>query len=219
MEDGQHLSPAATAAQSTLAAEPRTADLQLLSPSARTSFTRVNLSNVDVDSAQRAHDDALAPDVGADDTPQQAAAVEPAIPHDPQVSLTFLLISGRRRVMSFDQETTIGRVKELVWNAWPNEWQDERPPAPSYLRILYLGKILQDDDTLREAGFPSYLPTSSDTEQTNPPSTIVHLSIRAYAPATADESLKKKGRRRRGGEAGDDDEYSPRCHCGACIIC
>ena len=28
------------------------------------------------------------------------------------------------------------------------EWQDERPPAPSYLRILYLGKILQDDDTL-----------------------------------------------------------------------
>lgn len=29
-----------------------------------------------------------------------------------------------------------------------SEWQDERPPAPSYLRILYLGKILQDDDTL-----------------------------------------------------------------------
>lgn len=28
------------------------------------------------------------------------------------------------------------------------EWQDERPPAPSYLRILYLGKILQDEDTL-----------------------------------------------------------------------
>jgi hypothetical protein len=31
------------------------------------------------------------------------------------------------------------------------EWQDERPPAPSYLRILYLGKILQDDDTLTSA--------------------------------------------------------------------
>ena len=28
------------------------------------------------------------------------------------------------------------------------DWQDERPPAPSYLRILHLGKILQDDDTL-----------------------------------------------------------------------
>ena len=31
------------------------------------------------------------------------------------------------------------------------EWQDERPPAPSYLRILYLGKILQDEDTLISA--------------------------------------------------------------------
>jgi hypothetical protein len=71
--------------------------------------------------------------------------------------------------MSFDPETTIGRVKELVWNTWPegvcvpifvlfrahitslvidNEWQSERPPAPSYLRLLYLGKMLQDDDTL-----------------------------------------------------------------------
>ena len=30
----------------------------------------------------------------------------------------------------------------------PLEWQDDRPPAPSYLRILHLGKILQDDDTL-----------------------------------------------------------------------
>ena len=78
--------------------------------------------------------------------------------------------------MLFEPETTVGRAKELIWNAWPNgmynwsddlrlhlivcykivdtdplfpvEWQDERPPAPSYLRILYLGKILQDDDTL-----------------------------------------------------------------------
>jgi len=71
-----------------------------------------------------------------------------AIPQMPQVSLTFLLVSGRRRSMSFEPETTIGRVKELVWNAWPSEWQDERTAAPSYLRILYLGKILQDDDTL-----------------------------------------------------------------------
>lgn len=31
------------------------------------------------------------------------------------------------------------------------DWQDERPPAPSYLRILYLGKILQDEDTLISA--------------------------------------------------------------------
>lgn len=34
------------------------------------------------------------------------------------------------------------------------EWEDERPLAPSYLRVLYLGKMLQDDDTLTSA-FPT----------------------------------------------------------------
>ena len=37
----------------------------------------------------------------------------------PQVYITFLVLSGRRRTMSFEPETTVGRVKELVWNAWP----------------------------------------------------------------------------------------------------
>lgn len=69
--------------------------------------------------------------------------------------------------MSFEPETGIGRVKELIWNAWPtgkptfhgldifcillmngSDWQEEKPPAPSYLRVLYLGKMLLDDDTL-----------------------------------------------------------------------
>ncbi|KAF9487881.1 hypothetical protein BDN71DRAFT_1342741, partial [Pleurotus eryngii] len=75
-------------------------------------------------------------------------------PQTPQTYLTFLLVSGRRRTMSFDPETTIGRVKELVWNAWPSEWQDERPPAPSYFRILHLGKMLLDDDTLTSTWMP-----------------------------------------------------------------
>lgn len=43
-----------------------------------------------------------------------------AVPTVPQIGLTFLLISGRRRSMTFDPDATIGRVKELVWNAWPS---------------------------------------------------------------------------------------------------
>lgn len=42
------------------------------------------------------------------------------VPQTPQTALTFLLVSGKRRTMLFEPETTIGRVKELVWNAWPN---------------------------------------------------------------------------------------------------
>jgi len=107
------------------------------------------------------------------------------VPQVPQTLVQFLLVSGRRRSMAFDPETTVGRVKELAWNSWPNDWQDERPPAPSFLRILYLGKILQDDDTLTQLKFPSYTPPEPATP------TIVHLSIRSFAPRE-DAALKKK---------------------------
>ena len=164
---------------------PRHGDFSVLSPSARTSFTRVDTTAYNeegaVDSGLEGHDDYHTEDG------EPEAEAEPPVPQPPQVALTFLLVSGRRRNMTFESETTVGRVKELTWNAWPNgtlrrgdalaavlvgsrrphlyscpansiiistthiclaEWQDERPPAPSYLRILYLGKILQDEDTL-----------------------------------------------------------------------
>ncbi|KAF5383083.1 hypothetical protein D9615_004859 [Tricholomella constricta] len=110
-----------------------------------------------------AHDPPLLPPNNEDVTPQVGekandaveipgtGAGEAQVPQTPQVFITFLVISGRRRTMSFEPETTLGRVKELVWNAWPTEWEDERPFAPSYLRVLYLGKMLQDDDTLASA--------------------------------------------------------------------
>jgi hypothetical protein len=41
------------------------------------------------------------------------------VPQMPQTYLTFLLISGKRRTMAFEPDTSIGRVKELVWNSWP----------------------------------------------------------------------------------------------------
>jgi len=178
------------------------------------------------------HPDDSQVSASADASQQPDADLGPEpVPQMPQTSITFLLVSGRRRTMSFEPDTTVGRVKELVWNAWPSEWQDERPPAPSYLRILYLGKLLQDDDTLTKLSFPSYTPpASSQSTSTTPPlpSTIVHLSIRPYALPSDDDALKKKGRRRtilgRGGAGpgdGEDGEVgaeSAGC-CGGCVIC
>lgn len=43
-----------------------------------------------------------------------------AVPRTPQTFLTLLLVSGTRKTMSFEPETAIGRVKELIWNAWPS---------------------------------------------------------------------------------------------------
>ena len=95
----------------------------MLTPSARTSYTRVDLSAADIGRRTGVeHDgDGSDSDAGGAQQEQQdeTQEVEP-VPHMPQVSLTFLLVSGRRRTMSFDHEITVGRVKELVWNAWPN---------------------------------------------------------------------------------------------------
>jgi len=55
-----------------------------------------------------------------DAEPIQSVTVLASVPQTPQVSLTFLLVSGRRRTMSFEPETTVMRVKELLWNAWPS---------------------------------------------------------------------------------------------------
>jgi len=135
---------------------------------------------------------------------------EQAVPQMPQVALAFLTITGKRRTMSFDPDTTVGRVKELVWNAWPNEWQDERPPAPSYLRILYLGKILQDEDTLATWSFPVTEPDPAVLPSGQ--ATVVHLSVRAAPPPTEDASKK---RRRAGLGMGDEEAGG----CCGCVVC
>ena len=57
--------------------------------------------------------------VGFEEGEGMTCSREPTSP-EPQVHLTFLLVSGSRKTMSFGPETTIGRVKELVWNAWPS---------------------------------------------------------------------------------------------------
>lgn len=91
-----------------------------VSASARTSYTRVEMM-----------DDHSLP------SPLQVSEVERAeeeaaeeIPHTPQVSLTFLHVSGRRRTMNFDPTYTVGRVKELLWNTWPSG-------LPSFLHTYF----------------------------------------------------------------------------------
>lgn len=206
------------------------------SASARTSFTHVDVDNVPSFGAYPALPNSslgqTAPDAGVNNT--EAVAQSPAdgpavpenvVPQTPQVSLTFLLVSGRRRTMSFDPAITIGRVKELVWNAWPADWQDESPQAPSHLRILYLGKILQDEDTLTHLSFQTSLPSDSSSLPT-----IVHLSIRPSNISTVDDTMKKKrlsnAFSRRGAistdtevaHEGADNAVGSGCCCG-CIIC
>ena len=86
--------------------------------SARTSFTHVDLEapNPVPPLPTAGEESALSVAISAADSLRETSRELDL----PQCSLTFLLVSGRRRAMSFEPETTIGRVKELVWNAWPS---------------------------------------------------------------------------------------------------
>ncbi|WVO23969.1 uncharacterized protein IAS62_005327 [Cryptococcus decagattii] len=108
------------------------------------------------------------------------------ISHDsitfPKVHVKALIISGQSHVFSFSPETTVGRVKELIWSSWPKEWTDPaQPPSPKYLRLLYSGRILQDDSTLSSNHLP--LTTSSDMP------TVIHISVRSFS--IKDDEAKK----------------------------
>jgi hypothetical protein len=144
--------------------------------SARTSFSRVDATRVgtpephdeaEEDYAREMEDDPHANAHAASPSPVPEAVEMPVAP---QASLTFLTVSGLRRTMAFDPDTAVGRVKELLWSSWPSgtfldshlrspvltspaEWPDARPPAPGFLRILHLGKILDDEDTLTSTSF------------------------------------------------------------------
>ncbi|KAJ3724160.1 hypothetical protein DFJ43DRAFT_1158010 [Lentinula guzmanii] len=197
--------------------------------SARTSYTRV-------DSTAMGDNPTLEAENGSQDVDREAAIISgagdvpveeqiQAIPQTPIVSVCFLMISGRRRVMTFEPETTVGRVKELVWNTWPSgpgrssshshttknssnlnsDWQEERPSTPSHLRILHLGKILQDEETLTACNFPIHTSSASSSPTIAlPPPTIVHLAIRPAGPGFTDfgdhgdlEKKKSRGPRTR----------------------
>ena len=126
--------PRPASIENALAAQAGQATFSPLCPSARTSYTRVDFSGANTprrdfaagaDGDEEDDDDDDDEENGERDAEEEGAGgegarEEPAIPQTPQVSLTFLLVTGRRRTMSFDPETTVGRVKELVWNAWPN---------------------------------------------------------------------------------------------------
>ncbi|KAL1746613.1 ubiquitin-related domain-containing protein [Schizophyllum fasciatum] len=206
--------------------------------SARTSITRVNLPLVEEEDGMSPSvapsirsPAAPPPDEVVDDDDAHTQDGEHAHAHDdkagsmtklpadedggpppsaPQAILTFLTVTARRKTLSFDPETTVGKVKELVWDQWPEDWQEERPPAPAYLRILYLGKILQDHDTLSNLKIPVHT-LSADVPPPQP--TIVHLSVRSCAPSGDDSDPKKK----RKGDS-DDEDARHGC-CSSCIIC
>jgi len=104
----------------------------------------------------------------------------------PRVSITFLLGSGKRKTLDFEQSDSFGAIKERLVREWPTDWDGElKPQSASAIRFLHLGRLLSDDETL--SGNPRFAPRPT-------PPTIVHLSVRPYTARSASGtgSLKAK---------------------------
>lgn len=105
------------------------------------------------------------------------------------MALTLLLLTGQRRLVRFDPQTTIARVKELIWASWPAEWTAAgvgQPDGPSWLRVLWRGRMLDDERTLAGEGLAVVAEGRS---------TIVHLSVRTF-PIETDEGASHSALRR-----------------------
>ncbi|KAF7794002.1 hypothetical protein EIP86_005129 [Pleurotus ostreatoroseus] len=99
----------------------------------------------------------------AEDEAVNDEASPPEVPLMPQVSLTFLLVSGKRRSMTFEPETTVGRTKELVWNAWPKvrPLTSERLSDPAALYrgapLHQINPAFRDEGRTEEKGYQEEL--------------------------------------------------------------
>ncbi|KAG9104510.1 hypothetical protein FRC07_009789 [Ceratobasidium sp. 392] len=236
-----------------------------LAPPAQTASPRVSaeldsqaptLTPPTAHSSPRHEHATLPPSLPADGAPVETEASVPApvtsvpasTPSAPQpnptdVAITFLLISGTRQTMHFAPTMTFGRVKEAFWGTWTPENAADKPPAPSFLRVLHMGKILSDDQTLAGSFVPfveldvpmftSYPAAKFPNVSTNPAGTIVHISIRPFGPPTDEDIVKAKRRSRRfltsttdstgprppAGLTPNDPEASHPSGCCSCIIC
>ncbi|GAA5950131.1 hypothetical protein JCM10213_001869 [Rhodosporidiobolus nylandii] len=87
--------------------------------------------------------------VAAAAAPGQGGGGEEPLEGDP-VEIEFLLGSGSRFRVVCGAAETVERARARAWEGWPEEWHktDPRPSSPSFLRLLYLGRILDLSSTL-----------------------------------------------------------------------
>ncbi|KAG8758479.1 hypothetical protein FRC14_008104 [Serendipita sp. 396] len=131
----------------------------------------------------------------AQDGPEMSETSQLSAPAVPKVSITFLLLSGKRRTFEFDHTDTIGSIKERLVHEWPAEWEDEtRPQGASSIRLLMLGRLLGDEEVLSDNPHFELRPA---------PPTVIHLSVRPF-PAknpSSTGSFKHKASLLRSGNA------------------
>ncbi|ANB12973.1 hypothetical protein AWJ20_1251 [Sugiyamaella lignohabitans] len=143
-------------------------------------------------------------------------------PEAPALSLelTLLLISGLRVKIKIDdnymqthsipitapESMTVGSLKSSLFSSWQDEW-GSAPTTTGLIRLIHLGKILEDQQTLEECSL-----TSSKSHN------VVHLSVKPESFEMEAPTKVKSRSGFRGGRSGDQREGQSRGSSSCCII-
>ncbi|EPS45620.1 hypothetical protein H072_378 [Dactylellina haptotyla CBS 200.50] len=128
--------------------------------------------------------------------PAAPAAPAPVEDTTPGIVITLLILSGARSTFTLNPgyltrhnvpdteplQMTVYNLKECVWRDWKEEELNTKQPAsPHLIRLISLGRLLEDKSLLRDCRL------NLDTPN------VVHLSLRP-ADITEDEVTSKSGK-------------------------
>ncbi|GAA6024571.1 hypothetical protein JCM10207_008656 [Rhodosporidiobolus poonsookiae] len=176
-----HPPPSAPPAAADVPADPTPVDPSPPPMSAPQTLSNTTEAHIDTQATTHMPTPAAKTSPSSDSPPTTPPRLPETLVGDP-FELELLLVSGQRRSYTFGTGNTVEEAKRQVWEDWPDEWQKSqpRPPTVQHLRLLYLGRFLDDDKPLSsyKLGPAS---ASSDDGYTGP--VIVHLHIRSLLPA------------------------------------
>ncbi|AOW02568.1 hypothetical protein B0I72DRAFT_23169 [Yarrowia lipolytica] len=136
--------------------------------------------------------------------------------------ITILLSSGERVDWALDDsfltthnlsvkscdEATVAQLKQCIATKWPDFKTNSPSPDPGRLRLIFLGKILEDTQTLENVGLGSSSPQTV--------SSVIHVSVRPESFQLDTKKTPTNSYSVQAGGAVDDAQSDSRCAC--CIV-
>lgn len=145
----------------------------------------------------------------------------PPVPAPParakSLSITLLLISGvrypftinseymsRHNIQVEDQDPMqmgVFALKECIWKEWRDEEWNVKPASANFIRLIHLGRLLDDRQQLKDCRL------NSDTPN------VVHMTVRPADTGDDDATQRSTGKVNHSGGRESGRRSSPSCRC------
>ncbi|KRY70582.1 Ubiquitin-like protein 3, partial [Trichinella pseudospiralis] len=103
---------------------------------------------------------------------------------DDKINLRLILVCGKTCDFLFDSSFSASDVAQYVFDHWPDDWQEERVQSASLLKLIYHGRFLHGNVTLRALSLPIGK------------TTVMHLVARKTLPEPNSQDNLKKSKSR-----------------------